>query len=152
VTCEVSEKTREQRFDEVFQMVLIIVALSFDILWALERIPIAEIAVFIFVLTIWAYGNLKGGIHEYPFKLGSFNLAIVLLTNFYAAAMLGDFATYGLWELSISAILLPVICAIITLTLVSYLKESVDREITRGLIVGGTIGYICSMILLFIFS
>ncbi|MFX1261850.1 MAG: hypothetical protein ACFFAZ_07185 [Promethearchaeota archaeon] len=147
-----SERTREQRFDEVFQMVLIIVALSFDILWATGRFPVAEIAVFIFVLTIWAYGNLKGGIQEYPYKLGSFNLAITLLTNFYAAAMLGDFALYDLWELAISAILLPIICAIVTLVLFSYLRESADREITLGIILGGTIGYVCSVLLLFMFS
>ena len=147
-----SERTREQRFDEVFQIVLIIVALSFDILWATERFPAAEIAVFMFVLTIWAYGNLKGGIHEYPFKLGSFNLAIALMTNFYVAAMFGEFALYGIWEFTISAILLPTICAIITLVLYSYLRESADREISLGIIVGGTLGYVFSIILFFIFS
>ncbi len=147
-----SEKTREQRFDEVFQMVLIVVALSFDILWATGRIPIAEIAVFVFVLMIWAYGNLKGGIWEYPFKLGSFNLGIVLLTNFYAVAVFGDLAFLGLWGLVISAFLLPLICVVITLSLVSYLRESVDRQITMGILVGGTIGYIFSISFLIIFS
>ena len=48
------EKDREERFDEVFQIVLIVVALSFDILWNSGRVPIAEISVFIFTLTIWA--------------------------------------------------------------------------------------------------
>ncbi|MHA2386366.1 MAG: hypothetical protein ACXAEE_09175, partial [Candidatus Thorarchaeota archaeon] len=68
-----NEKSRAQRFDEVYQMVLIIVALSFDILWSTGRLPIAEIAVFIFVLVLWAYGNLKGETWEYPLKLGSCN-------------------------------------------------------------------------------
>ncbi|MFW9911319.1 MAG: hypothetical protein ACFFEU_02555 [Candidatus Thorarchaeota archaeon] len=147
-----SERTREQRFDDVFQMVLIIVALSFDILWAIGRFPVAEIAVFIFVLMIWAYGNLKGGVLEYPFKLGSFNLAIILLTNFYAVAMFGDMTLLGLWELVISAFALPLICVAITLSLVSYLRESIDREITMGIVIGGTVGYIFSMSLFFIFS
>ncbi|MHA1925691.1 MAG: hypothetical protein ACXABV_13350 [Candidatus Thorarchaeota archaeon] len=146
-----SEKTREERFDEVFQMVLIVVALSFDILWAMGRLPIAEIAVFVFVLTIWAYGNLKGGIWEYPFKLGSFNLAIILLTNFYSSAIFGDTAYLGLWELLISGIVLPLICVGITLSLISYLRESVDRQITMGLLIGGTVGYVLSMTLLTIF-
>ncbi len=146
------EKTREQRFDEVFQMVLIVVALSFDILWAMGHLPIAEIAVFVFILMIWAYGNLKGGVWEYPLKLGSFNLALILLTNFYAVAVFGDMAFLGLWELVISAFVLPVICVAITLSLVSYLRESVDREITIGVLVGGTIGYILSISLLIIFT
>ena len=92
------ERSREERFDQVFQMILIVVALSFDILWtAAGRLPIAEIAVFIFALVIWAYGNLKGGIIEYPFKIGSFNLLILLLTNFYSFAVFGDMAYLGLW-------------------------------------------------------
>ena len=147
-----SERTREQRFDEVFQMVLIIVALSFDILWATGRFPVAEIAVFVFVLMIWAYGNLKGDVWEYPLKLGSFNLAIILLTNFYAVAMFGDMTLLGLWELVISVFALPLICVAITLSLVSYLRESIDREITMGIVIGGTVGYIFSMSLLFIFG
>jgi hypothetical protein len=147
-----SEKTREQRFDDVFQMVLIIVALSFDILWAIGRIPIAEIAVFVFVLMIWAFGNLKGGIWEYPYKLGSFNLAIILLTNFYAVAVFGDMAFLGLWELVISAFVLPLICVVITLSLISYLRESIDRQITMGLLVGGTLGYVLSMSFVIIFG
>jgi hypothetical protein len=147
-----SERTREQRFDEVFQMVLIIVALSFDILWATGRFPVAEIAVFVFVLMIWAYGNLKGDLWEYPLKLGSFNLAIILLTNFYAVAMFGDMTLLGLWELVISVFALPLICVAITLSLVSYLRESIDREITMGIVIGGTVGYIFSMSLLFIFG
>jgi hypothetical protein len=133
-------------------MVLIIVALSFDILWATGRLPIAEIAVFIFVLTIWAYGNLKGDIYEYPFKLGSFNLAIILLTNFYAAAMFSDFALFGIWELVISAFSLPIICVVITLILAKYLRDFVDRDITMGIVIGGTIGYVMSMSLFFFFG
>jgi len=70
-----SERSREQRFDEVYQVILIVVALSFDILWISGHFPIAEIAVFIWILTFWAFGNLKGGIWEYPLKVGSFNLA-----------------------------------------------------------------------------
>ncbi|MHA2118239.1 MAG: hypothetical protein ACW98J_04905 [Candidatus Thorarchaeota archaeon] len=146
------EKSREERFDEVFQMVLIVVALSFDILWATGRLPIAEIAVFVFVLMIWAYGNLKGGIWEYPLKLGSINLAIILLTNFYTVAVFGDLAFLGLWGLVISAFVLPLICVAITLSLVSYLRESVDRQITMGILVGGTLGYILSMSLLIILA
>lgn len=130
-------------------MVLIIVALSFDILWATGRIPVAEIAVFVFVLMIWAYGNLKGDIYEYPFKLGSFNLAITLLTNFYATAVFGDFTSIGNWELVISAIALPIICVVITLILARYLQDTVDRDITWGIIIGGTIGYVISMSFLF---
>ena len=140
-----NEKSRAQRFDEVYQMVLIIVALSFDILWAMGRIPIAEIAVFIFVLFLWAYGNLKGEIWEYPFKLGSFNLAIILLSYFYAVAVFGDVALQGLWALVISVVTLPLICVGITFGLYRYLAEAVDRDITRGLIFGGTLGYALSM-------
>ena len=46
------ERSREERFDEVYQIVLIVVALSFDILYVTRRTPFAEIAVFIFVLVI----------------------------------------------------------------------------------------------------
>ncbi|MFW9927377.1 MAG: hypothetical protein ACFFDM_11540 [Candidatus Thorarchaeota archaeon] len=55
------EKSREERFDEVFQMVLIVVALSFDILWTTGRIPFAEILVFIYALTFLGVWQSQGG-------------------------------------------------------------------------------------------
>ena len=145
------ERSREERFDQVFQMILIVVALSFDILWtAAVRLPIAEIAVFIFALVIWAYGNLKGGIIEYPFKIGSFNLLILLLTNFYSFAVFGDMVYLGLWELVISALVLPLVCLSITISIFSYLKDLLDKEVTYGIVIGGTLGYVISMSLLII--
>ncbi|UCH03492.1 MAG: hypothetical protein JSW05_07790 [Candidatus Thorarchaeota archaeon] len=147
-----SERSREERFDEVFQMVLIVVALSFDIMWFFERIPIAEIAVFIFVLSLWGYGNLRGGIWEYPFKVGSFNLSIILLANFYVVAMSWGIELTGIWELALNAMLIPILCLGITLILVSYLRESLDRELTRGVLVGGTLGYIISLSLFLLFT
>ena len=147
------ERSREDRFDEVYPIVLIVVALSFDILYASGRIPIAEIAVFVFVLILWAYGNLRGGIWEYPSKLGSFNLSIILLTNFYVTSIYGDLALLGLWERVMGAIGLPFICVLISTVLVSYLKDTLDRQITWGVLLGGTLGYMISMssLLLFIF-
>ena len=147
-----TEKSREDRFDEVFQMLLIVVALSFDILWTSGKSPIAEIAVFVFVLVIWAYGNLRGGIWEYPFKLGSFNLALILLTNFYTVGIFGDPSLLGLGHLILSAILLPATCLVITLVLVSYMKESIDRSVTFGILFGGTLGYCISMSIVFIMA
>jgi len=140
-----SERTREQRFDEVFQMILIIVALSFDILWRSGYPPIAEIAVFIWILAFWAFGNLKGGIWEYPLKVGSFNLATTLMTNFYIAGVFGDIGIQNLTAVLLSIIILPAICLIISLVLASYLKEAVDRTITIPVLIGGTLGYVLSM-------
>ena len=143
-----SERSHEERFDEVYQIVLIVVALSFDLLWTI-KIPIAEILVFIFALVIWAYGNLKGGNIEYPFKIGSFNLLIILLTNFYSFAALGDIMTVGFEALLISAIGLPIVCLLISYSLVRYLGEILERETTHGLLIGGTLGYIISMTIVF---
>ncbi len=112
---------------------------------------IAEIAVFVFVLVLWAYGNLRGGIWEYPYKLGSFNLSIILLTNFYVTSIYGDFALLGLLERVLSAIALPIICILIYAVLASYLKDSLDRQMTWGILIGGTFGYILSMSSLLIF-
>jgi len=131
-------------------MVLIVVALSFDILWYTEKIPIIEIAVFIFVLMIWAYGNLKGGIWEYPLKLGSFNLATTLLTNFYFVTMLTNSGIDMLWAFIIGSVILPILCFIISLSLYKYLKETADREISLGILIGGTLGYVMSTVLLFL--
>ena len=141
------EKSREERFDDVFQMVLIVVALSFDILWFVGRIPFVEIAVFIFILVIWAFGNLRGGKWEYSLKLGSFNLAIILLTNFYTVALTGNQELPLLWEIIIGGLAFPLICLVVTMSLYSYLKETVDREVTRGVLIGGTLGYMISMII-----
>lgn len=140
-----SERTRAQRFDEVFQMILIVVALSFDILWTAGRFPIAEIAVFIWILTFWAYGNLKGGIWEYPLKVGSFNLAIILMTNFYTVGIFGELALLSLLEILITIIALPMLCLTISLVLASYIKELVDRTIALPVLIGGTLGYVISM-------
>jgi hypothetical protein len=146
------EKSREERFDEVFQMVLIIVALSFDILWAFGNVPLAEIAVFIFVLIIWGYGNLRGGMWEYPLKLGSFELSIILLTNFYSFAIIGEQVLPTMWKLAITAIIFPIICLLITLSLAHYLSESIDRRVTRDTLIGGTLGYMISMSLVIFFG
>jgi hypothetical protein len=142
------ERSREERFDQVFQMVLIVVALSFDILWSAGRPPIAEIAVFMFALTIWAFGNLKGGNIEYPYKIGSFNLSLLLLTNFYSYALLGETTLAGLWGLVISAILLPIVCLALSYSLIKYIGDQLDKEVTNGIVLGGTIGYMISMSLL----
>ncbi|MFW9808218.1 MAG: hypothetical protein ACFFE6_02450 [Candidatus Thorarchaeota archaeon] len=140
-----AERTREQRFDEVFQMILIVVALSFDILWTAGRFPIAEIAVFIWILAFWAYGNLKGGIWEYPLKVGSFNLAIILMTNFYIVGIFGDLTTLGLLEILLAIAALPILCLIISLVLVSYLRNVVNLTIALPVLIGGTLGYAFSM-------
>ena len=142
------ERSREERFDEVYQIVLIVVALSFDLLWTI-KIPTAEILVFIFALVIWAYGNIKGGNIEYPFKIGSFNLLIILLTNFYSFAALGDIMTLGLEALLLSAIALPIICLLISYSLFRYMRDVLDKEITNGLLIGGTLGYMISITIVF---
>ncbi|MHA2002927.1 MAG: hypothetical protein ACW975_03250 [Candidatus Thorarchaeota archaeon] len=147
-----NEKSRAQRFDEVYQMVLIIVALSFDILWSTGRLPIAEIAVFIFVLVLWAYGNLKGEIWEYPLKLGSCNLAFMLLTHFYIIAVFGDITLLGTSEAILAVIALPAICVFITVGLAKYLKEFADRLVTRDILIGGTLGYVLSMSFVILFA
>ncbi|MGY5876888.1 MAG: hypothetical protein RTU30_14155 [Candidatus Thorarchaeota archaeon] len=141
-----TEKTREDRFDDVYQIVLIVVALSFDILWFFGRIPIAEIAVFIFILVIWAYGHLKGGETEYAYKLGSFNLSVLLLTNFYTVALTGNQDLPLLLQIVAAIIVFPAICLIISMVLYSYLKESVHQETAIGILVGGTLGYTISML------
>lgn len=140
-----SERSREQRFDEVYQLILIVVALSFDILWTSGHFPLAEIAVFLWILAFWAFGNLKGGIWEYPLKVGSFNLSITLLTNFYMVGVFGNIAALGLLETLLIIILLPSLCLIISLVLVSYLREAVDRVIALPVLIGGTLGYVFSM-------
>lgn len=141
-----TEKSREDRFDEVFQMVLIIVALSFDILWRNDNVPVAQIIVFMYVLSFWAYGNLKGGDWEFPLKLGSFNLSITLMTNFYIVGIFGNIQNLGLWELIFSVFALPVLCLIISLVLASYIKESAKHVITLPILIGGTLGYIISIL------
>ncbi|MHA2141762.1 MAG: hypothetical protein ACXADC_13965 [Candidatus Thorarchaeota archaeon] len=140
-----NEKSRAQRFDEVYQMILIIVALSFDILWASGRLPIAEIAVFIFVLVLWAYGNLRGEIWEYPLKLGSCNLAFMLLSHFYIIAVFGDITLLGTYEALLAVFVLPAFSVLITVGLAKYLKEVADRRVTRDILIGGTLGYVLSM-------
>jgi hypothetical protein len=140
-----SERSREQRFDEVFQVILIVVALSFDILWLSGNPPIAQIAVFIWILSFWAFGNLKGGIWEYPLKVGSFNLAITLMTNFYTIGVLGDITVLGLGVILLTVVALPVLCLIISLVLMSYLREVADRTVALPVLIGGTMGYVFSM-------
>lgn len=146
------ERTREQRFDEVFQIILIVVALSFDILLTAGRFPIAEVAVFIWILTFWAFGNLKGGIWEYPLKVGSFNLATTLMTNFYMVGAFGEIAIQNLTSVVLTLFALPALCLIISLVLASYLKESIDRAIALPVLIGGTLGYVLSMTAVLLFG
>ena len=152
LTEEKTEKSRQQRFDDVFQMVLIVVALSFDILWTSGRTPMAEIAVFIFALTIWAYGNLKGGIWEYPLKIGSFNLSLILFTNFYIISIYGDLTVLTLLEVVMGTLVMPILYVIISVGIARYLKDTIDIRITRDILIGGTLGYILSVSLLIFFT
>jgi hypothetical protein len=133
-------------------MVLIIVALSFDILWAFGSIPLAEIAVFIFVLIILGYGNLRGGMWEYPLKLGSFNLSIILLVNFYSFAIVGEQVLPTMPRLVINVVTFPIICLLVTLSLAYYLRESIDHSLTRDTLIGATLGYMISMSLVIFFG
>ncbi len=141
-----TEKSREERFDDVFQIVLIVVALSFDIPWFFGRIPIAETGVFVFILVIWAFGHLKGGETEYAFKLGSFNQAILLLTNFYTLALTGTQDLPLFFDIT-SILVFSIICISISATLYSYLRGSADRETSIGILVGGTVGYVAAMLI-----
>lgn len=127
-------------------MVLIVVALSFDILWRNESVPIAEIIVFMYVLSFWAYGNLKGGVWEFPLKIGSFNLSITLMTNFYIVGFFGNIRLLGLGELIFAIIGLPTLCLIISLFLASYMRNSANRTMTLPILIGGTLGYIISVL------
>ncbi|MFW9979199.1 MAG: hypothetical protein ACFFEJ_14030 [Candidatus Thorarchaeota archaeon] len=126
-------------------MVLIVVALSFDILWRSDNVPIAEIIVFMYVLSFWAFGNLKGGDWEFPLKLGSFNLSITLMTNFYIVGIFGNLRVLGFWEVIIALVALPTLCLMISLVLASYMKESANRTTTLPILIGGTLGYIVSV-------
>jgi len=135
------ERTRMERFDDVYQIVLIVVALSFDILWFFGYIPVAEIAVFIFVLIIWAYGNLRGDEWEYSLKLGSFNFSIILLSSFYYMAVRGSTDFLNFWEVALATIIIPIVCLGITLLLVAYLKENIIRRPTLILLLNETVGY-----------
>ena len=96
---------------------------------------------------IWAYGNLRGGEYEYSLKLGSFNLSIILLTNFYTAAITVDFVLPVMWTVAISAIGFPLLCLGITWILYTYLKEFTEHDVARGVLIGGTLGYMISMII-----
>ena len=100
---------------------------------------------FIFALTIWAYGNLKGGIWEYPLKVGSFNLALILLTNFYVISIYGDLTILAMWEVLLGVIVMPLVCISIAAAIASYLKDTLDQSITRGVLIGGTLGYMLSI-------
>ncbi len=126
-------------------MVLIVVALSFDILWRNGNVPIAEIIVFMYVLSFWAFGNLKGGDWEFPLKLGSFNLSITLMTNFYIVGIFGNLRVLGFWELISALVVLPTLCLMISLVLASYMRDSANRTMTLPILIGGTLGYIISV-------
>ena len=79
-------------------------------------------------------------------------LAITLLTNFYVISIYGDLAILALWEIVMGAFVLPIICVIITASLASYLKDTLDRSTTLGVVIGGTLGYMISMSLVLIFA
>ena len=105
-----------------------------------------------FILLIWAYGNLRGGESEYSYKLGSFNLSILLLTNFYTVALTGNQELPLFLEVAFVIIALPALSFCISMLLYSYLKEFVDRESALGILIGGTLGYAISMLMVAIFG
>ena len=57
--------------------------------------------------------------------------------------------TLGFEALLISVITLPIVCLLISYSLVRYLGEILDKETTRGLLIGGTLGYMISMTIVF---
>ena len=75
----------------------------------------------------------------------------MLLTNFYVISIYGDLALVGALERVVGAIILPVVCLFISLLLASYMKDTLDRSMTHGILFGGTIGYMLSINMLLIF-
>jgi predicted Na+-dependent transporter len=62
--------------------------------------------------------------------------------------LLGETTLAGLWGLVISAILLPIVCLALSYSLIKYIGDQLDKEVTNGIVLGGTIGYMISMSLL----
>jgi hypothetical protein len=57
----------------------------------------------------------------------------------------GDITTLGLWENLVTIVILSSLCLIISLVLMSYLREVVNRTIALPVLIGGTLGYILSI-------
>ena len=75
-------------------------------------------------------------VRKMAFHLGSFNMAIILLSNFYTTALTGNQEIPPLLNILVGGVLFPLSCLGISFSLYRYLNESIDREIVRGILIG----------------
>jgi len=124
------ERGHEQRFDEVFQLVIVIGAILVEFIWTFQEHvgTFFLIAIFALVLTFWAVGTLKGGRLEYRFKLIGFQTMLFLLINEFVIGLTSE-QSLGIYKTTMLAS--AFLAFILTFPLIKYLGDFTSKSLAR---------------------
>lgn len=86
-----SRRSRVKRFDEVFQIVLVIEAIFLEFTWTFVQTTLLNVISFVLALILWIWGNLKGGVWEYRLKVISFFVLFILLFDLLFKCAMGQY-------------------------------------------------------------
>jgi len=122
-------KTRTERFDEAFKMLLIIATITFSGALAFYKEIIElrffsySIGVFVIAIIIWLFSTLYGEKYEYLLKTGAWWLLMFAFGTVFARLY---FTVFLLPPLVVSLVVL--LSLVLTLPMLTYLKETIGAK------------------------
>lgn len=140
-----------KRFDEVFQLMIIVEAVLVEFTWTFVSADAVSLILFIGTLLLWAIGTLIGGTKEYTIKTLGFYLSFIVLSILFLFCIVPipppSFNEFLLVFFMI-VIVFPTIGFLLSVGIISYLGTAVDRSKSLLLIIGATVGFEITLFLL----
>lgn len=122
-----AEIERRERFNDVFQMVLIIETLLIEYAWTIQVKNIEVILCFyIATLIFWIFSHLKGGNWEYGLKLLDFQMVIFTIGMLLSVFIFSAVPPHVI--LVIDLFVVPISSFLVTLPIINYLTNYIKRE------------------------
>jgi hypothetical protein len=143
------KKDRAERFDEVFQLMLIIETILIEFSFV-EKANFFVVLLFVISVLLWAFGTLTGGTDEYPIKLLGFQSSLIVM---FFVLLISSIGQIDLTVIIITAVVgIPSLAVIITLPFVYYLSDFLDRKKSFRLMALGTAALLFGIIVAIMFG
>ena len=144
------KRSRTQRFDEVFQLMILVEAILLEFAWTFVRASVLMVIMFIGTLLLWIIGTLVST-NEYTIKTLGFYLLFTSLSVLFLSCIVPvppTSPTELLLEFLMFGIVIPIIGLFLSIHLISYLGTSVDRSMSLVMVICTTVGYVTTAFLL----
>ena len=147
---QTEERRRTKRFDEVFRIIILIATIFFNLVLNISAFEdqLFFISLFSLSLIVWIIGNLNGGEFEYPLKIFSFFTLMIFISGILMTSIEVFYIEqiFGIPLIYLFVIFLnPIVSQIISVILVLYLREAVNKKWTIGIVTVSTLAYILTV-------